>query len=366
MSRPLRSVSVIVPTYREAENIPLLVERLASVKSSANIELDVLFMDDDSRDGSSEIVEKLSLPWVRLITRTSNRGLSYAVLDGLKEAKGEVLLVMDADLSHPPETIPAMLDELNAGADFVVGSRFVGGGTTDDDWGLFRWLNSRVATVLALPLTPIKDPMSGFFMLKRSTFLAYSNYNPIGYKIGLELLVKCDCRRPVEVPIHFTDRQHGQSKLSMKEQLRYLQHIRRLYIHKFGFFSQLVQFLFVGSSGLVVNLVVLTLLLRFGVAHKPAIVAGIGLSMLSNFLLNRRFSFSHARGEPFFSQLVAFFSASILGAIVNYLITVATLPWVGLPQLAATIGVVCATGLNFLASRYLVFRRKHLVAGTNK
>src|SRR5690606_1142853 len=252
-------LTVVVPTYKEVENIPLLVERLAAVRERRGFALDVMFMDDDSRDGSAEAVQVMGLPWVQLVTRTTERGLSAAVLDGLRRATGDVVVVMDADLSHPPETIPDMLGELEAGADFVLGSRFVSGGTTDDEWGIFRWLNSKVATLLALPLAPVKDPMSGFFMLRRSTFLAGRDYQPIGYKIGLELLVKCNCKKPVEVPIHFQDRQFGDSKLSLREQLRYLQHIRRLYMYRFALISQLIQFSVVGALGLVVNLVVLTL-----------------------------------------------------------------------------------------------------------
>src|SRR5690349_15415001 len=107
---------------------------------------------------------------------------------------------MDADLSHPPEALPGMLTKLREGADFVLGSRYVRGGTTSDDWGVLRWLNSRVATWLARPLTSVRDPMSGFFALRRSTFEAGREFNPIGYKIGLELIVKCGCERVVEVP----------------------------------------------------------------------------------------------------------------------------------------------------------------------
>ena len=132
------SVSVVVPTYREVESIPHLVERLAALRRSAGLDLELLFMDDDSRDGSAALVEKLALPWVRLVTRTTDRGLSQAVLEGLRRSEREVLVVMDADLSHPPETIVAMLAALSDGADFVVGSRFAEGGSTADDWGLFR------------------------------------------------------------------------------------------------------------------------------------------------------------------------------------------------------------------------------------
>jgi dolichol-phosphate mannosyltransferase len=354
-------LTVVVPTYHEVENIPILIERLEKVRQHLGGRLDVLLMDDDSRDGSAELVQSMGLPWVRLITRTSDRGLSQAVLDGLRTATGNVLVVMDADLSHPPEVLPQMLDRLEAGADFVVGSRFVEGGTTDDDWGIFRWLNSRVATLLAFPLTRVKDPMSGFFMLRKDSFQARSNYNPIGYKIGLELLVKCDCQNVAEVPIHFTDRQLGKSKLSFKEQLRYLQHVRRLYNHRFGVWSQLAQFLLVGASGLVVNLLLLTAFLRLGLSAKVAPIPAIGLSMVWNFLLNRRFSFSFARDQSVLKQFWGFVSACSLGAVVNYLVTLGVLRWVSAPQLAATVGVIAATGFNFAASRLYVFKQKHVV-----
>jgi dolichol-phosphate mannosyltransferase len=356
-----RTITVVVPTYKEVENIPHLLERLGAVREQNGWNLDVLFMDDDSRDGSAERVQELGLPWARLITRTSDRGLSQAVLDGLRAARGDVLVVMDADLSHPPETLPAMLAKLDGGHDFIVGSRFVEGGTTDDDWGLFRWLNSRVATLLAWPLTTIEDPMSGFFMLQRATFEAHTDYNPIGYKIGLELLVKCKCHAAAEVPIHFADRRLGYSKLSLREQLRYIQHIRRLYIYRFAFWTQLAHFLAVGASGLVVNLLILTAALSVGLPLQAAVVTAIALSMLWNFGLNRRFSFADARKEPILRQLWDFVSACAVGAVVNYFVTMAATRSLGHPQLAATVGVIAATGFNFTASRLYVFKRRHVV-----
>jgi len=355
-----KSITVVVPTYKEVENIPLLVERLAAVRAAHGWQLDVLFMDDDSRDGSAEKVAALGLPWVQLVTRTADRGLSQAVLDGLERARGAVLVVMDADLSHPPEALPEMLAQLEDGAEMVVGSRFIDGGTTDDDWGVFRWLNSRVATLLAFPLTTIDDPMSGFFMLSRETFDSHTGYTPIGYKIGLELLVKCNCRDVREVPIHFADRQLGYSKLTLAEQLRYLQHVRRLYIYKFAFWSELTQFLLVGASGLAVNLAVLTALLAMGATMKPAVIGAILLSMLWNFGLNRTFSFAGASKEPFLRQLFDFVSACAIGAVVNYSVTLLAVKWLAHPQLAATVGVIAATGFNFTASRLYVFKRRHV------
>lgn len=355
-------LSVIVPTYREVENIPLLVERLGAVREELAGGLELWLMDDDSKDGSAELVDKLALPWVRLVTRSADRGLSQAVLDGLCRASGEVLAVMDADLSHPPEALPIMLAHLQAGAEFVVGSRFVEGGTTDDDWGVFRWLNSRIATLLAFPLTRIKDPMSGFFMLRRATFESGHRFNPVGYKIGLELLIKCDCQKVTEVPIHFTDRQLGKSKLSLREQLRYLQHVRRLYAHRFAFWSQLIHFLAVGASGLAVNLLLLTLFLQLGMSAQIAVIPAIGLSMLWNFALNRRLSFADAREGAVLRQLWSFVSACSIGALVNYGVTLSVLRWMPTPQLAATLGVVAATGFNFMASRLYVFKHEHVRA----
>ena len=354
------SVTVVVPTYEEVENIPHLVDRLARVRATSGIDLELLLMDDDSRDGSAELVERLALPWVRMVVRTEDRGLSQAVLDGLRRSERDVLVVMDADLSHPPERIPDMLDALGEGAEFVVGSRFAEGGSTDDDWGLFRWLNSRVATLLAFPLTPLKDPMSGFFALRRSTFAAASELNPVGYKIGLELVVKCGCQRLVELPIHFADRRLGESKLSLKEQLRYLQHVRRLYNFKFGTWSHLAQFLAVGVSGLAVNLALLTLFLALHLARGPAIALAIAVSMLWNFALNRRFSFSYARSQSLLAQLLGFVAACSLGAVVNYFTTSALWALFDVKQLAAALGVAAGTAFNFVASRFVVFRRRHV------
>lgn len=226
-------VSVIVPTYKEVENLPLLTQRLEQLRQQHQLSLELFLMDDDSQDGTEELVSSMDRDWVTMVVRKKNRGLSQAVLEGLRLARGDVLVVMDADLSHPPEKILEMLAALENGTDFVMGSRYVAGGFTTASWGLFRWLNSRVATLLARPLTSVKDPMSGFFALTRTTFETARDLNPIGYKIGLELMVKCKLRRIVEIPIHFEDRQLGESKLSLAEQRKYLQHLCRLFVYKF-------------------------------------------------------------------------------------------------------------------------------------
>jgi dolichol-phosphate mannosyltransferase len=227
------TASVVVPTYREADNLRPLTERLFAATRQAGLATELIFADDASQDGSAEVVAELAAAYpVRIIVRNGPRGLAPAVLEGFEHATGEVLVVMDADLQHPPEKVPELVDCITSGqGDFVIGSRFAGG-SIDQDWSLFRRLNSKVATLLARPLTSIRDPMSGFFALHCDTWRNAAKLDPVGYKIGLELLVKGCCRKVVEVPITFATRQAGESKLSFAEQLRYLRHLLRLYRFK--------------------------------------------------------------------------------------------------------------------------------------
>lgn len=229
---PAPPLSIIIPTYREAENLPPLIERLAALRDHNALDFDVWIMDDQSNDGTRGALATLDLHWVTLIERAGPRGLSPAVLDGIAASAGRRILVMDADLSHPPAAIPAMLAALDAGADFAVGSRYVPGGGTDDDWSLFRRINSRAATLLARPLTSLRDPMSGFFAFERRALEGAGRLNPVGYKVGLEILIKSRAKRVVEVPIQFADRHAGKSKLTPLQQLQYLEHLRRLYVFR--------------------------------------------------------------------------------------------------------------------------------------
>lgn len=230
---PIR-VSIVVPTYKEAENLRLLCGRIFAALQSAAIDGEVILVDDNSRDGTDAVVAELAATMaIRLIVRENERGLSSAVLRGFEAAQHDWLLVMDADLSHPPEKIPELLAPLVAGrADFVIGSRYVAGGVTKD-WGWLRWLNSAIATWMARPLTAVRDPMAGFFCLARRTWQEADRLNPVGYKIGLELLIKGRCRKVLEVPIEFADRLHGKSKLTLRQQLQYVVHLGRLYRYRY-------------------------------------------------------------------------------------------------------------------------------------
>ncbi|WP_435020821.1 glycosyltransferase [Tundrisphaera sp. TA3] len=358
--RVLTPVSIVVPTYKEAESLPYLLERVARLRDRYGLDLELIVMDDQSNDGSVELIRDSGHDWARIVVRDGPRGLSPAVIDGLRLARHPVVVVMDADLSHPPEKIPDMILALASGQQFVIGSRYVPGGSTDDEWGFFRWLNSQVATLLARPLTAARDPMAGFFAFRRAELEKAPYLNPIGYKIGLELIVKCGLENVGEVPIQFIDRRFGQSKLSLKEQIRYLQHLLRLYAYKFSSASTAAQFAAVGLSGLIVNLSVITLMVAMGFGNNAAVACGITISLVTNFLLHRRFSFAYPRSGPFFRQFGSFALASFFGAVVNFAVTslVARSRWAPPIQVAATIGVAAGMSFNYLATQFVVFRRR--------
>ena len=238
--RPQRKLSVIVPTYNEVDNIAPLTKRLFAAAKKRGLTIDLLIMDDESQGtGATEVIVKQlqnqKYP-VRIHVRRKGegRGLSSAVLLGFDKARYPTMLCMDADLQHEPESVPDVAEPvLNGDADFGVGSRNVGGGEVAG-WTLSRKLISWGATLLARPLTPCTDPMSGFFCLPREVLeRCRGGCNPMGFKIGLELMVRCRARSVVDVPITFRDRVAGESKLTMKQNALYLQQLAGLYWAKF-------------------------------------------------------------------------------------------------------------------------------------
>lgn len=233
--------SIVVPAYKECGNIEPLSQRVFAALAQQRFpkeESEILIVDDNSRDGSVEVVERLTHAGVniRIIVRTTERGLSSAVIHGIHMSKGDFIVVMDADLQHPPESVPDLFRALEgASVEFVCGTRYGKSSQVDKDWPMHRRLISWGARLLARPLTPLSDPMSGFFGMRRSVFLrGVANVSPIGYKIALELFVKCNVQRFSEVSFNFGTRVVGESKLTGKVIVSYLQHLRALYLFKFG------------------------------------------------------------------------------------------------------------------------------------
>lgn len=229
--------SVIIPTFREANNISELIERFANVKFNVDL-FEVIIVDDDSDDGIVDVVHRLQkqFNWLKLIVRHGKKSLSEAVINGFENARYPILIVMDADLSHPPEKIPEMLNTLmNPDVDMVIGSRYIEGGSTDAVWPITRKIASKCAAILARLIIGknIRDPLSGFIGIRKQRILNGSPLLPIGWKISLEMMIKCHCKVIKEIPIHFADRQQGSSKMSFRVFIHYLLHIKRLAFYKF-------------------------------------------------------------------------------------------------------------------------------------
>lgn len=225
-------VSIVIPTYNERENIRMLVPRIFRVFKRERIKGEVIIVDDNSPDGTGEIAEKLKNKYsLKVIHREKKSGLSSAVLEGFRKADGEIIGVMDADLSHPPEYIPDFVRPIiRKEADLVIGSRRVKGGGIRG-WPLSRIIISRSAAMLAKGLTKAKDPMSGFFFFNRKIMNSIE-LKPSGYKIGLEIIVKGKYDKMKEIPYVFVNRKEGKSKLGFMETLRYFYHLFRLYWYK--------------------------------------------------------------------------------------------------------------------------------------
>lgn len=232
----MKDFSVVIPTYHEAKNIPELVNRFSKI-DFGDRQFEVILVDDNSQDGITDICARYAIqyPWLKLIVRNAKKSLSKSVIEGFKQANYPIIVSMDADLSHPPEKIMEMIAALNdQQTTFVIGSRYITGGNTDEKWPLSRRLTSKLAASLARIVTPtaVKDPLSGFFALKKDSFLAADPLKPLGWKIGLELMIKCRCAKIDEIPIHFSQRHAGKSKINHKIAIAYFFHVLRLLVYK--------------------------------------------------------------------------------------------------------------------------------------
>ncbi|MET0286299.1 MAG: glycosyltransferase family 2 protein, partial [Polyangiales bacterium] len=313
-------VSVVLPTYNESASLPVLIPKIVEALASARLRGEIIVVDDASPDRTAEIARALAstLP-VRVLERKDERGLATAVIAGFRMSRAEVCVVMDADGSHPIDALPKMVRMVLADqAEIVVGSRHVpGGGSTD--WPLFSQLKSRFAASLAVGLSGMTDPTTGYMALRRSVFERVE-LDPVGWKIVLEMVVKAHPARLAEVPIVFADRELGESKQSVRVLGQYLEHLYKLYKFRFPTFVELLKFCFVGFFGLVVDLsIVYGLKSAFALDTRLCQVFGFAAAVTFNWAINRRFSFEHARQAPLFRSYVAYVGTNLVGLTVRML-----------------------------------------------
>jgi len=356
-----KTTSIIIPTYNERDNIVALVERIDHALASHDYE--VVFIDDNSTDGTAELVRSLSSRYpVEVIVRQNKRGLASAVVDGIGYASGQFVGVMDADLQHPPEVILDLLREMKGGADIAIASRYVEGGGCQG-WGLVRRIISKGAIVLAhlfLPATRlVKDPMSGFFMFQRQV-VAQAHLEPTGFKILLEILMEGKSQNIVEVPYIFRTRSVGESKLSTRQQVDYLKHLYSLMKRK-GELRRFLKFCLVGGSGVFVNMGLLWVLTEIaGLFYLLSAAISIETSIISNFILNNQFTFRD-RGssgvKSFFNRLVKFNLVSLVGLGINMGVLWLLTEVFGLYYLLSNLcGIAVATLWNYLVNTWWTWK----------
>lgn len=355
-------ISVIVPTLSEAGNIVELHTRLT--RSLEGEDWELVFVDDDSPDGTAEVVRSLAQrdARVRLIQRIGRRGLASAVVEGALSSSAPLLAVMDADLQHDESILPALIAEVRShDLDLAIGSRYVGGGSTGQ-WRRRRAVMSRVGARLARGLAPpgLHDPMSGFFVVRgplvREIARRLSGY---GYKVLLDLFASAG--RPLryaEVPYTFGRRTHGASKL---DSLVVWEYLMLLADKRFGRVlpPRLLLFIAVGGSGVAVHYAVLgSLFLVAGARFAVAQAAAAAAAMTSNFFLNNLLTYRDRRlhGAGLVRGLASFYAVCSLGALAN--VGVAAYAFARETQwaISAAAGIVVGTLWNYLATARFTWR----------
>ncbi|MDQ4073496.1 MAG: glycosyltransferase family 2 protein [Thermoproteota archaeon] len=380
-------LSIVIPTYNEADNIVALLESVKA-KLGNSISAEIIVVDDNSPDGTGKLVDQYierqdtlidkTQANVRIIHRMRKEGLIQAVLQGINSSQGNQILIMDADFSHPPEILPVIVKKIKENGNcIIVASRYVKGGAVKG-WPLKRrvisWFANSLARLL-LNINNIKDPMSGYFVLPKKT-IEKIKFNTRGYKILLELLVKDKDSCVVEIPYTFTDRKSGKSKFNYVTMLDYVYSIWKLYLHgkkdrinylyeknSIKFLSKAGRFFTVGVSGLLVNYLVSICLSSGFVANFSYLQStsiGILTSITTNFIFNKFWTFEDRNYSPrhLAKQYLLFLLISSLGASIQlslvYYLTETRLPY----ELSLVISVLVAAVGNFILNKRFTFGEK--------
>lgn len=360
--------SLIIPTFNESKNvgvlIPRLIELFEPVLGADRFEL--IVVDDNSPDLTWQVALELAntYPAVRVVRRQGERGLSSAVIRGWQVARGDVIGVMDADLQHPPEINLQLLQEIERGADLAAASRHVQGGGVSD-WSLIRRILSRGAEFIGLVILPgvlsrVSDPMSGYFMLRRSA-IANTVLDPLGYKILIEVVARGRMRWIGEVGYVFRERTEGESKVTWRLYIEYLRHLLKLRWATLPE-SRLFRFCVVGASGVLVDMSLLYFLsdpsmLGLGLTRSKVIAAEAALTW--NFLINDMWTFrDSALQKPGLQaklrRFIAFNIICSVGIVLNVFLLNLLFNYAHVNRYVANgIAILIVTGWNFWLNQRL-------------
>jgi dolichol-phosphate mannosyltransferase len=356
-------LSIVIPTYNEAENINLIVELIRNTLES-DLQYEIIIVDDNSSDKTWEFAERLTQKYENIycFRRMTAKGLSSAVIDGFMMSKGKYLAVIDADLQHDESKLAVMLDLCKNGADLVVGSRYCKDGSTGD-WGIWRKMVSKIATRISQNIMKINtsDPMSGFFMMHKKVFLKVVNgLSTSGYKILLDIASQFNKGelKTVDVPYTFKSRMYGDSKLTPKVAIELIDFI---YLKTVGDFVPIeyVKFISVGIIGAVFHFSALYFMhIVLGKDYGLSLVVAIELSLIVNYFINNFWTFRERRHNrlEIISGLVKFNILSGIGGIMSYYISLtifeSSINWV----ISSLIGAIIASLWNYNLNRMLTWR----------
>lgn len=354
-------VSIIIPTFNERENIRPLIERIRQSMDTVSTDYEIWFIDDSTDDTPDFIAQvaasETNVYWVH---RTLERGLASAVVHGFACAKAPYLIVMDADLQHPPELLPVIYERLQAGSEIVIPSRFVNGGS---DGGLnplrklISWTARIIGQVALKRLRHISDCTGGFFGLHRSVVDQVS-LNPIGWKILIEVLVKGKYRTVHEIPYAFMARDAGVSKMNLFEQWNYLRHIFRL-LFQSEEDRRFILFCLVGASGAVVNMIMVAIAsYSFHWSEFLSSVVASMIAMINNYFWNDIITWRSVRqsGMGSFFRLSTFVGISLVSILITYFV-MKLLRFAGVPIVAGqAVGIVVATFWSYTMNNRLTWK----------
>jgi dolichol-phosphate mannosyltransferase len=356
-------LSIVLPAFNEAKNIPLIVDKIAD--AMGDIPYEVIVVDDDSPDGTAGVTRAIARekPNVRCVRRVGRRGLSGACMEGMMAASAPVVAVMDADMQHDETRLPVMLQEVRNSADLVIGSRYVSGGEATSGFEKkTRAKGSELATALANRITGdyTTDPMSGFFMMTRDLAdRAAKSISRDGFKILFDIVSRFGSELKIsEVPFQFRERVEGESKLGFLVTVQFFGLLVSRYTG--GFIP--VKFLLygiVGFSGLFVHMATLYLLIDFaGIQFQAAQLAATFTAMTSNFAFNNEVTFAHRKlkGRRFVTGLATFYAVCSIGALANVSIAqrLFDLDWT--VTLAGLAGALMSAVFNYAVTKLVTWR----------
>jgi len=362
-TRPAPELSVVVPTFKERDNVPLLVEKLA--RTLTGVDWEIIFVDDNSPDGTAAAARAIGATdgRVRCIRRIGRRGLAGACIEGMLASQARFVAVMDADLQHDERLLTGMLEKLRGDTDLAVASRYVAGGSAAGLSSARREHASRLSTMLAQRLlgVTLSDPMSGFFMIRRERFEELApQLTTQGFKILLDIAATArGSLRIAELPFVFGERQHGESKLDTRVALDFAALILSKLTNDAVSFRFLL-FCLVGLTGIAIHMAVLQAVVGFGLRFGWAQTAATFVAITWNFVLNNMFTYRDQRlaGWQFVTGLIRFQVICAVGAISN--VGIATVIYRYDPDwwIAGLGGALMGAVWNYVVSAAFVWRQR--------